>query len=114
MLTHLHMMVKHLWCWHICKGSEGGKEGNEVLHVGAPSPPVRCTTTPVVVTTFPRLKGWLGHWHRHVHDGAPLGPVRCHRRFYPESGDSGVGTAAVTTTPVTVHRPNYLGRGVSG
>ena len=30
MLTHLHMMVKHLWCWHICKGGERGEE-KEVL-----------------------------------------------------------------------------------
>ena len=31
MLTHLHVMVKHLWCWHICKGIKGGEEGDEVL-----------------------------------------------------------------------------------
>ena len=26
MLTHLHVMVKHLWCVHICKGGERGEE----------------------------------------------------------------------------------------
>jgi hypothetical protein len=25
------MMVKHLGCWHICKGIEGGEKGDEVL-----------------------------------------------------------------------------------
>jgi hypothetical protein len=26
MLTHLHVMVKHLWCWHIRKGGEKDEE----------------------------------------------------------------------------------------
>jgi hypothetical protein len=55
MLTHLHVTVKHLWCWHICKGGEGGEVGDEVLPLGAPSPPFRCIVTPMMVTTLPRL-----------------------------------------------------------
>ena len=51
MLTHLHVMVKHMECQHICKGSKGGEEGDEVLPLGAPPPPVWCTTTPVTVTS---------------------------------------------------------------
>jgi hypothetical protein len=49
------MTVKHLWCWHICKGGERGEVEDEVLPLGAPSPPVRCTVTPVTATTLPRL-----------------------------------------------------------
>jgi hypothetical protein len=51
MLTHLHVMVIHLWCWYICKGIKGSEEGDEVLPLGAPSPPVWCTATPRVVTS---------------------------------------------------------------
>jgi hypothetical protein len=49
MLTHLHVMVKHLWCWHICKGIKGGEVGDEVLPLWAPSPHVQCTANPRMV-----------------------------------------------------------------
>jgi hypothetical protein len=55
MLTHLHVMVKHLWCWHIYKGGQGGEVGDEVLPLVAPPPPIPCTATPVAVTNVPQI-----------------------------------------------------------
>jgi hypothetical protein len=52
MLTHLHVMVKHLGCWHICKGIKGGKKGVEVLSLVAPPPPIWCTITHRAVTNW--------------------------------------------------------------
>jgi hypothetical protein len=42
--------VKHLWCWHICKGIKGGEKGDEVMPLVAPPLPVRCTATSRAVT----------------------------------------------------------------
>jgi hypothetical protein len=50
MLTYLNVMVKHLWCWHICKEAKEVKKGMRCCLWGAPSYPVRCTATPRAVT----------------------------------------------------------------
>jgi hypothetical protein len=83
MLTHLHVMVKHLWCWHICKGIKEGKKGDEVLPLGAPPSPVRCTAHLAMVerkklALAPLVCGVHHPWHDgasrgHLHpcDGAP-------------------------------------------
>ena len=73
MLTHLHVMVKHLWCWHICKGIKGGEKRDEVLPLVAPSAPIRCTATPRVVIGWRLLflGVWPG-WHRRTLSGATI------------------------------------------
>jgi hypothetical protein len=73
MLTHLHMMVKHLWCSYIGKGIKGGEEGDEVLPLGAPPPPVRCIATPRAVIGWPRPRRSWG-WHHHCLSGGTATP----------------------------------------
>jgi hypothetical protein len=46
MLTHLLVIVKHLWCRYICKGIKEGEEGDEVL-------PLEGTVTPCPVHHHP-------------------------------------------------------------
>jgi hypothetical protein len=75
-------MVKHLWCWHICKGTKGGEKRVEVLCLVALPPSVRCTATPVVVTT-----------------------LQCPRRSWVLAPP----VAVCTAMGVTVHRPGLSG-----
>jgi hypothetical protein len=74
MLTHLHMMVKHLWCSYIRKGIKGGEEGDEVLPLGTPPPPIRCTATPRAVTGWPRPRRRSWGWHHHNLSGGTATP----------------------------------------
>ena len=109
MLTHLHMIVKHLWCWHIYKGVEGDEVGDEVLPLGAPSPPVRCTTYPRVVTIWTRPRNWSWRWHRQWLCTPPQA-LRCTTGyittlsiaiviFQQRVGETRMGTTMVTATP---------------
>ena len=110
MLTHLHVMVKHLWCWHICKGGEKGEEKEAKLSLGC------ChggTTTPCSVHRYPYGYDRLGGREQWVALGAlppypvappPLGrcPPRCGRERLELR--LAVEGAVCTATGRTVHR----------
>jgi hypothetical protein len=98
MLTHLHVIVKHLWCWRICKGEvepwrKEAKPGSGCCPRGtvtpcsvAPPPLGRCL--PGLGSAQWRRRGTVtDDVHHHCLGGAPLGVVRCHRCFLPEAGE---------------------------
>jgi hypothetical protein len=122
MLTHLHVMVKHLWCWHIRKGGDKGEEeealpGSVCYHRGTAMPcPVhrhpcgsdrlrrlreRCSggAPPPCLVASPPLGGAHLTPPESSREGCGTSMFGVHNHFIQRAGELETGTATVIATP---------------